>query len=115
MSIACPYCIASKGIRGSGENLLDGKQALFDKDDDYYNHLEMEHDLVIRRNNETADEAMKRVYAKNSRIGTKDCQCPGCKNDRGDIRDVLADKIRKGETETIEDYIEDFTVNYKIL
>jgi len=106
MSIACLYCIASKGIRGSGENLVDGKQAIFDKDEDYYNHLEMEHDLVIRREYETADEATKRVYAKNSRIGTENCQCPSCKNNRGDSRDALADAIRKGES------IDDLIIEY---
>ncbi len=50
----------------------------FNTEEELFDHIEMEHDLVIRRLGETEAEAKKRVYAKNKRIGTGNCQCPNC-------------------------------------
>jgi len=46
--------------------------------EDWFNHLETIHDLVVRREGETYEEAIARVKAKNPRIGTENCQCPRC-------------------------------------
>ena len=50
--------------------------------EEWFNHLEMEHDLVVRREGETEEEARKRVKAKNPRLGTENCQCPTCVRNR---------------------------------
>ena len=71
----CTYCLSEKALTPS-----DG----FKTDEDFYNHLEEEHDLVVRRENETGEQAEARVKKKNSRIGTKDCRCPDCKKKRGE-------------------------------
>lgn len=62
---------------GKGIRMAD-KQGVFENDEDYFNHLEMEHDLVIRREGETDKQAKARVKAKNPRMGTENCQCPAC-------------------------------------
>lgn len=71
--IGCKYCAIERGIT---------VKDCFETEEEYFNHLEMIHDLIIRREGETAEEAEKRVKAKNPRIGTKDCQCPACKEKR---------------------------------
>jgi len=59
----CPYCLQIIYIESW---------------EDWYNHLEMDHDLVIRRKDETEEQAITRVKAKNPRMGTPNCQCPRC-------------------------------------
>ena len=71
----CTYCLSEKSLR-----LSDG----FKTDEDFNNHLEEEHDLVVPRENETKKESWARVKKKNPRIGTKECMCPNCKNKRGE-------------------------------
>lgn len=64
MPTLCPYCF---------------KILPFENDSgEWLNHLEMEHDLVVRRKGETKEEATERVKKKNLRMGTEDCQCPRC-------------------------------------
>ena len=72
--IGCPYCLLPGG-RGWR---MAGKQGLFDTDEEFIEHIEMEHDLAVRREDETEEQALARVKAKNPRIGTKDCRCPSC-------------------------------------
>jgi len=71
--IGCKYCTIEKGIT---------VKDCFETDEEYANHLEMVHDLVIRREGETEEEATERVKAKNPRTGREDCQCPACKQKR---------------------------------
>lgn len=75
MGLACRYCIADKGLRLSSP-------WIFESEEEFFDHLEMEHDLVIRRDGESDAEAQARVKAKNPRIGTESCQCPSCKANR---------------------------------
>lgn len=102
MGIACTFCIASRGIKGTG-NTLDGKtRAVFDTEEEYFDHLEMEHDLVVRREGETEEEARKRVEDKQRkafgfvRLGSEKCNCPACRGRRGDVRDLIANLVRAG-------------------
>ena len=82
--IACKYCIAKHGLWGSDFKSLDGdRKVAFDAEDEFYDHLEEEHDLIVRRENETLEEAEKRVHAKNKRIGTESYQCPQCRAVKG--------------------------------
>ena len=82
MPIACKYCVMTKGIRGTGENLVDGKQAMFDTYEELADHIEMEHDIPVQRENETDIECWSRFCVKNKRAGTENCQCPECVNNR---------------------------------
>lgn len=77
--ICCKYCILTKGLRGS--EIKEGKKC-FGTEEELFNHIEMEHDLVINRGKETEKEAFERVKKKNPRIGTENCQCPACQNKR---------------------------------
>jgi hypothetical protein len=91
MSIACKYCIATKGLR------LD-RDRLFETDEELIEHIEMEHDIPVRREGETEEETMRRFKAKNPRGGGPDCQCPACLHQRGDSRAevmALVDKISR--------------------
>lgn len=71
--ITCKYCIIEKGITGK-----DG----FETEEEFFEHIEMVHDIAVRRPGESHEEALERVREKNPRIGTDDCQCPGCKERR---------------------------------
>jgi hypothetical protein len=91
MGIACTYCIATKGLR------LD-RDRLFETDEEFYEHIEMEHDMPVQREGETDGECMRRFKAKNPRAGGPDCQCPACLHQRGDARaDAMAivDSLRR--------------------
>lgn len=76
MSRACTYCIASKGLTLKSDHL-------FETDEEFFDHIEMVHDLPVRREGETNGQAMARVKAKNPRLGGPDCQCPNCLHKRG--------------------------------
>jgi len=69
----CRYCLSEKSL-----TVNDG----FETDEDFHNHLEEEHDLVVRRENETEEQAEARVKQKNPRIGTEECRCPDCRRKR---------------------------------
>lgn len=71
----CKFCIAKKGLKGSE---LKTCGYCFETEEELFNHIEMEHDLVIMREGETEEQATTRVKAKNPRLGTKDCRCPAC-------------------------------------
>jgi len=92
MSIACKYCIATKGLR------LDSLW-VFETEEELYNHIEMEHDIPVARKGETEEETMVRFQDKNPRAGGPDCRCPACMAKRGDARLALVDEtnIIKGE------------------
>jgi hypothetical protein len=76
MAIGCPYCVMPGG---KGISLSHG---VFDNDEDYYEHIEMDHDIPVRQDNETEEDCMKRFHAKNTRAGGPDCQCPTCMSER---------------------------------
>lgn len=71
--IACKYCTMEKGI-----TIRD----CFETDEELAEHIEMEHDIAVRRPEETGKEAREGAKAKNPRIGTDNCRCPACKEKR---------------------------------
>lgn len=71
--IGCRYCLLP-GAKGIGPRI----GGIFEIDEEFFNHMEDEHDLVIRRHGETEEEAKVRVKAKNPRMGTENCRCPAC-------------------------------------
>jgi len=73
MAKGCPYCLLP-----GGKGIGPGIGGIFETDEEFIEHLEMEHDLVVKRPDETDDEAFARVKSKNPRIGTDDCRCPAC-------------------------------------
>ena len=83
MATLCKYCVAIKGATS--------KDA-FETDEEFYNHVEMEHDIPVKRKGETHEQTMKRFKAKNKRAGTKDCQCLSCHKDP---RYALVDSLNK--------------------
>ena len=78
MPIACKYCILTKGLKGTGENLTDGKKIMFDTEEELCDHVEMEHDIPVMREDETESECKERFNKINRRSGTENCQCPEC-------------------------------------
>jgi len=100
--IACPFCVAEKGL-----NLeRDKGKHLFENEEEYFNHLEMVHDLVVRRKGETEEDAIKRVREKQKkefgfvRIGSENCQCPACKAKRKILKKLVEEFLKKeGENE----------------
>ena len=77
----CVYCILYGDSHGGGAKVLP-----FENDsEEFFNHIEMEHDIPVRRIDETKEEASARVKAKNPRMGSPNCQCPACKHARGEI------------------------------
>jgi hypothetical protein len=68
---------------------------LFETDEELFDHIEMEHDIPVRREGETAEEAMKRFKAKNTRAGGPDCQCPACLRQRGDSKAYIMALVGK--------------------
>jgi len=90
MSIACSYCIASKGLTLRSSHL-------FETDEELIEHIEMEHDMPVAREGETQEQTMARFKAKNPRAGGPECQCPSCLRGRGSpLADIytLVDQIR---------------------
>lgn len=73
MAFGCRFCAIEKGIT---------VRDCFENQEDFFNHLEVVHDLVVSRVGESDEQARERVKTKNPRLGTKNCQCPGCKQGR---------------------------------
>lgn len=74
--ITCKYCVATKGLTMSSDHI-------FKTDEELFNHIEMVHDIPVRRKGETEEACMVRFKDKNSRAGGPDCQCPDCLAKRG--------------------------------
>lgn len=91
--ITCKYCVATKGLTMSSDHI-------FKTDEELFNHIEMEHDIPVKRKGETEEECMVRFKAKNSRAGGPDCQCPDCLAKKGShLADIygLVDKLNEGK------------------
>ena len=69
----CKICVVERGC-----TIKDS----FETEEELFNHIEMEHDIVVQRDGETEEEAWDRVKKKNPRIGAENCQCPDCKAKR---------------------------------
>jgi len=71
----CPYCVASRGFKGS-EIVDGGEKDMFD-DEKWFSHLEDEHGIIVRRSGESENQARERCLQKG--IGGTACQCGDCK------------------------------------
>jgi hypothetical protein len=58
MPFACKLCIAIKGLRGSDVNSLPKTE------DELADHLESEHEIIVRRPDELQEQAITRYYKK---------------------------------------------------
>ena len=76
MTIACKYCILEKGLRGSDIDSLPFSDEMF------FDHLEREHHIPVRRKGETKPDAMARFQKENPEAGGPRCKCPTCVADR---------------------------------
>ncbi len=74
LCILCLTCGDPRKAPGVGIGLPD---ALSDHDA-LAEHMEMVHCIPVRKDGESLLDAMRRVGAKNPRIGTVDCTCPDC-------------------------------------
>lgn len=72
MAIACKYCIATKGLRGSEIASLP------QTDEEFANHIEREHHVPVEREGETEAETMARFQRENPEAGGPNCRCPAC-------------------------------------
>lgn len=71
----CKYCIMESGIKGSE---LEEKH--LETDEDLFDHIESEHHIAVRRENETVKECMKRFYKQYPKAKNREtCKCPECK------------------------------------
>lgn len=75
MARACKYCILMRGLKG-GE-IKDLPQT----DEEFCNHVEGEHHIPVRRENETKSQALKRFKKENPEAGGPNCKCPACNKD----------------------------------
>lgn len=74
--IACKYCIATRGLKGSEiSGLPKTKEELMD-------HIEREHHIPVRRGKETTAECEKRFAREQPEAYGPNCKCPACVKDR---------------------------------
>ena len=88
--IACKYCIATKGLKGS-----ELEKQTFGTQEEFVEHIEMVHDIPVTRKGETEKETMDRFSKKNPRAGGPDCQCPACQAKHGHVQVALLDSFLK--------------------
>ncbi|GAF90708.1 unnamed protein product [marine sediment metagenome] len=89
----CPYCIATKGLKGS--DLIEGGEKDMGDEEVFAKHIEDEHNIPVRRKGETTNECMQRF--KKAHPETNDpavCKCPSCKFKRGDVREALVNNLK---------------------
>lgn len=75
MAIACKYCIATRGLRGSEIKNLP------QTDEEFYKHLESVHHIRVQRRGESPADAEVRFQREHPEV--KDCtepSCVGCRN-----------------------------------
>ena len=82
MPFACKYCIALKGI--SGEDIA----RLPKTEEELYEHIEFEHHIPVRREDETEEEAQERFRKAYPDAGTSECKCPTCTGNEEAINQV---------------------------
>ena len=77
MKIVCKICIEERGLIGS-----EIEERGFNSDEELFLHIENEHDIPVRRNGESEEQAMRR-FKENKRAGNPDlCRCPSCRAKR---------------------------------
>ena len=92
--IACKYCIATRGLKGSEiKNLPKTDEELFD-------HIEREHHIPVRRENETVAQCEARFAREQPDAGAPDCKCPKCiaiRRAGTTIRKLLGEEAEHGK------------------
>ena len=84
----CKYCIMESGIKGSE---LEEKH--LETDEDLFDHIESEHHIAVRRENETEEECMKRFYKQYPEAENREtCKCFG----RDKLRRLLIIRRKRG-------------------
>lgn len=83
MALACKYCILAHGLKGSEISSLP------QTDEELYQHIEREHHIPVRRENETPEECLARFKRENPGAGGPNCKCPSCGNSRKDVWELL--------------------------
>lgn len=91
MAIACKYCIMTKGLKGSELSSLPKN------DEEFYNHVEKEHHIPVRREGETESQTLERFKRENPEAGGPNCKCPACchKRDRNSISGVFGNILEE--------------------
>lgn len=72
MPIACKLCIATRGLRGSDISGLPQSE------EDLAQHMEQEHHVPVRRNDESEAECTVRFAREQPGAGGPNCKCPMC-------------------------------------
>lgn len=81
---ACKYCIMTKGLKGSEINQLPKTQ------EELYKHIESEHHIPVRGENETEKECLERFQKENPEASGPNCKCPGCQAKRSALVELLS-------------------------
>jgi len=77
MPLACKYCILTRGLKGSEIPNLP------ETDEQLYQHIEAEHHIPVRRENETELQCKERFYRDNPQArNPATCKCPACQQAR---------------------------------
>jgi hypothetical protein len=80
MAIACKYCIMTKGLKGSDIATLPKTE------EEFLEHIESEHNIAVRREGETDEQAKQRLFAKHPEArDPSTCKCPSCKARRTEL------------------------------
>ena len=72
MAIACKYCIATRGLKGSDIGSLPKT------DEELADHIETVHHIPVRREGETLSGCMERFIKANPEASGPNCRCPEC-------------------------------------
>ena len=72
MPIACKYCIATKGLKGSDVDKLPKTE------EELFQHIERDHHIPVKRENETKEETLARFQRENPEAGGPNCRCLFC-------------------------------------
>lgn len=78
MPIACKYCVATKGLKGSDIGSLPKT------DEEFADHMENVHHIPVMRQGETLRECMERFAKEQPEAGGPNCRCPDCARRRRD-------------------------------
>jgi hypothetical protein len=73
----CPYCVAQRGIKG-----FELKERDLSNDEDFANHLEEEHGIIVKRKGETEKQARARCAKKGIISDENKCNCTDCRTKR---------------------------------
>lgn len=76
MALACRYCIAMKGLKGSEIASLPQTE------EELFVHIEREHHIAVRREHETEAECLARFRNENPDAEGPNCRCPNCEQQR---------------------------------